>query len=142
MNSKLNIPDNFYRVSVKALILDEEKRFLLVKQDNGYWEFPGGGLDYGETPQDCIKRELFEELGLKVIRVDRNPFAFLTTKNLKGLNIACVYYKVQVQDLNFKPSEECIEIKFFSIDEVLKEQMIYPNVVEFARIYKEYLNQE
>lgn len=142
MDTQLNIPDNFYRVSVKALILDEEKRFLLAKESIGYWELPGGGLDYKEKPEDCIRRELSEEMGLKVVKIKSRPIAFLTAKNLRGMNIACVYYQVNVEDLNFKASEECIEIKFFSIDEVLKEQMIYPNVIEFAKIYKEYLNQE
>lgn len=56
------IPNCFYRISIKALILDEEKRFLLVKEDNGLWELPGGGLDFKENPQEGIKREMKEEM--------------------------------------------------------------------------------
>ncbi len=44
------IPNNFYRTSVKALILDDKKRFLLLLEKKGLWELPGGGLDFGENP--------------------------------------------------------------------------------------------
>lgn len=58
------IPNNFYRVSIKALILNKARtKFAAVLEDNGYWELPGGGLDWGESPETCLRREILEEMG-------------------------------------------------------------------------------
>ncbi len=55
--------------TVTAAIIRKNGLFLMAKrkQDDtmgGYWEFPGGGVEGGETPDQCIVRELKEELGV------------------------------------------------------------------------------
>jgi TDG/mug DNA glycosylase family protein len=56
------------RLAVRALVLDEDRRTLLVKfrDDEGqvWWTTPGGGIDQGEEPEVALRRELAEELGL------------------------------------------------------------------------------
>jgi 8-oxo-dGTP pyrophosphatase MutT (NUDIX family) len=54
-------------VSVCALLTDDRDRVLLVKPNyRPYWAIPGGILDPGEAPHECVDRELNEELGLKI----------------------------------------------------------------------------
>lgn len=40
-------------------------KVLILKRENGLWEFPGGGVEWGEAPEDCARRELREETSLE-----------------------------------------------------------------------------
>ncbi|MBO4528222.1 MAG: A/G-specific adenine glycosylase [Victivallales bacterium] len=58
-----------YDVAV-GLVYDGDKLLILKRSDDqmlgGLWEFPGGKLEDGETPQQAVKREIMEETGLPV----------------------------------------------------------------------------
>lgn len=129
-----NIPSCFYRISIKALILDENKKFLLCKEPDGRWELPGGGLDFGENPKSCIQREITEETGLKVTYVANNPSYFLTAQWDNGLWFANVIYITKVYDYIFSPSDECIDVRFFNKNEALNENL-FSNVNKFIELY-------
>lgn len=51
-----------------AFIIKDEKILLIkrIKPNRSYWVFPGGGREKGERLEDCLKREMSEELGLRV----------------------------------------------------------------------------
>ncbi len=54
---------------VTAAVIAREGRILLLRRaagqkHAGFWEFPGGKTEPGETPEDCLERELQEELGI------------------------------------------------------------------------------
>jgi 8-oxo-dGTP pyrophosphatase MutT (NUDIX family) len=55
------------REAARALIVDPDDRVLLVRFEfpgATRWALPGGGLEPGETPEDALRRELVEEVGL------------------------------------------------------------------------------
>jgi 8-oxo-dGTP pyrophosphatase MutT (NUDIX family) len=129
------IPTTFYRVSIKGLILDEtHKKFAVVLEDNGLWELPGGGLDYPETPQDCLRREIKEEMGLSIAEINQNPSYLLFGKNMKGHQNINAVYEIKVKDLNFTPSEECREIRFISPEEI-DSINAFSNVKQLASMF-------
>ncbi len=53
-----------------AIIVKDNKILITQKGSKGRfahkWEFPGGKVDTGETPEECILRELFEELRIRI----------------------------------------------------------------------------
>jgi ADP-ribose pyrophosphatase YjhB (NUDIX family) len=61
------------RSAVRALIIDQHDDVLLVRfvfpSGVEAWALPGGGLDDGESPDDGLRRELHEELGLDTVPI-------------------------------------------------------------------------
>ncbi len=126
----------FYRISVKALILNEQGRFLMAREPDGTWDLLGGGLDHQEDPIAALKREITEETGLVVTHVSSAPQYFVTAERAeRGIFIANVFYEVRVQDLSFTPSDECEELRFFTAHEA-RGVKILPNVAKFLEVYE------
>ena len=60
-----------YKRDVVGLVVFDGERFLLLHRKLHWtgWEFPKGGIEKNENDEDAIKREFFEETGLKKYRV-------------------------------------------------------------------------
>ena len=117
----MEIKNCFYRVSIKALVLNETKdKFLLCKEADGRWELPGGGLDWGATPQEDLPREIMEEMGLEIEWMADNPCYFVvgTSTNEPRIHIVNVLYETRLKHLDFTPTDECVDIRFVSPKEI------------------------
>ena len=110
-----------------AAILIENGRILLVKQEvsaTRHWSLPGGKLDWGESLEQCLIREMKEETGLD-IRV--KELAYVTDR-IKG-NDHLVHMTFLVERINNKtlPLEWKHEDPFFSeACDVAREVKIVP----------------
>jgi putative (di)nucleoside polyphosphate hydrolase len=67
------IDEDGYRPNVASVIINEDNKILWAKRVNeDNWQFPQGGIQKGETPEQAMYREVYEEVGLK-----KNSFEIL-----------------------------------------------------------------
>lgn len=123
--------DRMLSVGLSCLILNEKNEVLLEKRsDNGLYCRPGGSLDLDETVIEGIKREVYEETGIKLEEVS----LFMISS---GKKMEIVYPNGDVTDycdlvfishvnskeIHLKISDgESTELKFFPLDALPKKE--------------------
>lgn len=122
--SETSIPLIHKQVGV-AVISNQQGKILIDRRKTegemgGLWEFPGGKIEAGETVEECIKREIKEELDLEIIVGDRLT---TITHNYKTFDVTLYVHNCRY--LSGKPEPlECEEIRW--IDPWLMDQYQFP----------------
>src|SRR5258705_8846517 len=104
-----------FQVFAAAVIFHTENKILLVKmtyQQFHPWGLPGGSLEYSETPEVGVVREVHEEIGLEV---DVEKLLLLKTWSPDKVGL---YYLCKIKSGNFQPSDEVSEYGYFSMDDL------------------------
>lgn len=76
-------------IHVACAIIENSGKILCAQRSESMslplkWEFPGGKIDVGESPEECLRRELLEEMGISVRVGERLP---LTTHHYPAFSV-------------------------------------------------------
>jgi len=126
-----------YRVSAKALVFDENKNILIIRENRG-WELPGGGIEQGESPQETIIREMKEECGFTIENIDEAPsLTWIVHRPESSDDLdkwrLFIGFRVTLKSMEFTPSKECIEYRFVSKEEILNLSL-HPNIEKLPEL--------
>lgn len=123
-------------ISVKAIMIDSQGKTLLLKNERNLWELPGGRIEEGEQPEDTLKREVQEELGIEVTLKRLNDtwiYEVQKERYILIITFEVAYESVEAIRLN----EEHIDLGWFSFAEIeqLNAAEGYKNSIKKA-LYK------
>lgn len=110
---------------VAAIVVSHRGRLLLQQRANepraGFWTFPGGFLEVGETPEQGAARETKEEVGLDV-----TPQALLGVYGRPQVGIVLVVYEGEAaRDDAIVGDDESLQVRWFAIDAIPWEDLAF-----------------
>ena len=140
------LKDQFDFTGVKAALLVEQS-LLVILRDNkpaipwpNMWELTGGGREGLETPLECLRREVCEELGLileeKSIIWSR-IYPSMLDKDRSAVFVVGQISQEQYQEIDF--GDEGQEFKLMPIEDFIKAEGIIPQLQER---FKDYLSEK
>ncbi len=118
------------------MVVFHDDKVLVLKRTNGFWEFPGGGVNWGEDPRQTAIRETKEETGLDVTDV-----SFVTTtsatyeKNGNDKHSVYLVYRGNAQSKEVRLTEEHTEYRWLNLLEAkyVKLALNAEGIVELLR---------
>ena len=116
--------------SVVVLFNEKNEVLLEEREDDGYFDFPGGGIDLKEEASEAAKRELLEETGLEAIELEFfklysgeiTHYVYFNGDEIYGMDAVyiCKKYKGEM-----KPqASEVKALKFYSLDNMPEKMSI------------------
>ncbi len=135
---------DYIGVGVGAIIVDAEGRLFLAKRgpkarnERGLWEFPGGGVEFGETLKAALAREIAEEYG---VTIEVGAMLTVTDHILseEGQHWVSPSYicRVLAGTPTILEPEKCAAIGWFALDEIPAD--LTQVTAHDLALYREYL---
>lgn len=117
------------RIPVVGAAIIENGKLLAAKRTEGrslggYWEFPGGKIDSGETPEEALKREVFEEFGANATIFEKIDEPFEKEYDFGVVVLEILYARldseitktIEHEELRWVSEQEALELSWAPTD--------------------------
>lgn len=136
---------DYIGVGIGAVIVDDNGRVFLSKRGNkaynekGKWECPGGALEFGDSFEDTIVREIQEEFGIIVRVVDQlEPFNHLIPEENQHWVALCFVCAISNGEPKIMEPDKSEAIGWFTISEMDSLDLTIPARHRLTQIKKKY----
>lgn len=105
-------------VSIKGIV-EKEGKILLLQNERDEWELPGGGIELKETPEECVIREIQEEVNIhcKVTKiVDSWVYEVLPERYVIIVTYFCEPLRANLEEI--KISHEHSDLRWVPLEEI------------------------
>lgn len=126
---------------VVIAVIKRDDKFLMTKRDSldpedkeffpFVWQFPGGGMEFGETPEQTIKREMIEEIGTEIEIISLIPKIYTETRGKWQGIFICFLCKLKNENSTIVLNDEASEYNWYSIEEIPRLKLM-PKTYEMA----------
>jgi mutator protein MutT len=127
--------------TASAVVVDDAGRVLLSRRANdpaaGKWDLPGGFLEEGEHPVDCLRRELREEAGIGLAE-ERLLGIWMDTYEYKRRVVATlnVYYSARIAEGTPQAADDVSELRWFEPDAVPVAELAFEHITEVLSAWR------
>jgi len=128
-----------------VIIRNAEHDILFVKRafppKKGWWDLPGGFVDFYENMETAVRREIREELGITITKF-RYFFSDYNFYHYKGityqtLDFVFVARVSRTQEKYLKPGDDAVDFAWFALDELPMSRISFPSLRAALRRYRQ-----
>ena len=128
--------------TASAVVADDEGRVLLSRRAHdpaaGRWDLPGGFLEEGEDPVDCLRRELREEAGI-ALSDERLLGIWMDWYEYRRRVVATlnVYYSARIGEGTPQPADDVTELRWFGPEEVPVDELAFEHITDVLSAWRD-----
>ncbi len=138
---------NFIQPVIIASIHKEGKYLLTKRADGndarflGKWQQPGGGMEFGETPEETLRREMREEVGIEITNIRLLPQIFTEVRDSWHGVFMIFVCEMQNPDAPVIINNEASDYGWFTLEEILEMETL-PKLRESIMLVHQFIAKE